>query len=239
MIQAIVLASLVLIVILSLRGIAATAPSIVRQGGGRVATWLAVGVLVYLAATGRLAVLVAVAGALIAALLRLAPFLVQLMPLLHRLWRQRPVPSGGSADTSTTETRYLRMELRHGTGELIGRVLQGDFAGRDLRSLTLAELGVLYRECAGNDTDSAALLEAYLERVHGADWRTRAGASSGASTRMSHDEAYEILGLAVGASREAVIQAHRRLMQRVHPDRGGSDYLASKINRAKDTLLGA
>lgn len=55
---------------------------------------------------------------------------------------------------------------------------------------------------------------------------------------MSREEAIEVLALKPGYSREDVIQAHRRMMQKVHPDRGGSDYLAAQINQAKDTLLG-
>ena len=55
---------------------------------------------------------------------------------------------------------------------------------------------------------------------------------------MNVDEAMEILGLKPGYKEEDVIQAHRRMMQKVHPDRGGSDYLAAQINKAKDTLLG-
>lgn len=244
--QLIILTALVLFAVITLRRLAATAPGLFSQAGRRMAGWIAIGALIYLAATGRLAVVVAVVGALIAALLRLAPFLVQLLPLLHRLWRQH-APAGGAGraqnDRTTTETRYLRMDLLHSTGEISGVVLYGVFAGRDLQSLKPKELGALYRECLREDTDSAALLEAYLERVHGPDWRAKAGAaearSASDSTRMTSEEAYEILGLAAGASRETIIQAHRRLMQRVHPDRGGSDYLAAKINRAKDTLLGA
>ena len=55
---------------------------------------------------------------------------------------------------------------------------------------------------------------------------------------MSVEEAMEVLGLKPGYKEEDVIQAHRRMMQKVHPDRGGSDYLAAQINKAKDTLLG-
>lgn len=54
---------------------------------------------------------------------------------------------------------------------------------------------------------------------------------------METDEAMEVLGLKPDYSKQDVIQAHRRMMQKVHPDRGGSDYLAAQINKAKDTLL--
>ena len=54
---------------------------------------------------------------------------------------------------------------------------------------------------------------------------------------MDRRQALDILGIEEGASREQIIQAHRQLMQKVHPDRGGNDYLASRVNRAKDFLL--
>ena len=54
---------------------------------------------------------------------------------------------------------------------------------------------------------------------------------------MDVEEAYATLGLEPGASADAVKQAHRRLMKKLHPDQGGSTYLASKINQAKDVLL--
>ncbi len=55
---------------------------------------------------------------------------------------------------------------------------------------------------------------------------------------MSQQEALDILGLKPGATREDIISAHKRMMQKVHPDRGGSDYLAAQLNKAKKTLLG-
>jgi DnaJ-class molecular chaperone len=55
---------------------------------------------------------------------------------------------------------------------------------------------------------------------------------------MTHEEAYQILGLQAGASAEDIINAHRTLMKKLHPDLGGTNYLAARVNEAKDTLLG-
>jgi DnaJ-class molecular chaperone len=86
-------------------------------------------------------------------------------------------------------------------------------------------------------------LQAYLDRVYGDDWQQQAGdqarqQTASPSGEMSRDEALQVLGLSDGASEDEIVEAHRRLMQKLHPDRGGSSYLAAVINQAKDTLLG-
>lgn len=148
-------------------------------------------------------------------------------------------PSTGNA--SDVETRFLRMTLDHDTGAMDGVVLEGPYRGRRLAELALDELRELLIVCRAQDSQSATVLEAYLDRVHGDGWRDtfHAGdAGSGAETQaMTTAEAREILGVSADASREDVIEAHRRLMQKNHPDRGGSTYLAAKINQAKDILL--
>jgi len=100
----------------------------------------------------------------------------------------------------------------------------------------------LLKECK-DDGESVALLQAYLDRVHTDTWQQQAGAqgqqqTASAPSEMSRDEALQILGLSSEASATEIIEAHRRLMQKLHPDRGGSAYLAARINLAKDTLLG-
>ncbi len=144
---------------------------------------------------------------------------------------------------SGVRSDYLAMELDHGSGAMKGEVLKGAFAGRELDALTEDELRDLYDEVLA-DPDSLALLEAYLDRrVPG--WREdaerdgAAGAGSPADAgAMTDQEAYEILGLAPGAGDAEIRAAHRRLMKGVHPDQGGSTFLAGKINQAKDRLLG-
>ena len=184
----------------------------------------------------------AISGRLAALLMPVA----MLMPLLIRvrsvLDRFRP-PTGGQ--TSTVATPFLRMTLDHDTGSMTGTILRGRFSGMRVEELGSAELLALLRECRAEDEEGARLLEAYLDRLH-PNWREelageRASGSTGgarpAGADMTVEEAYAILGLAPGADPEAIKEAHRRLMIKLHPDHGGSDYLATKINRARDVLL--
>lgn len=67
--------------------------------------------------------------------------------------------------------------------------------------------------------------------------RSRGARDHAANGPMSRERALEILGLQAGASRDEILAAHRRLIQRLHPDRGGSDYLAQQLNEAKRRLL--
>ncbi len=145
---------------------------------------------------------------------------------------------------SAVRTQMLAMELDHDSGDLDGEVLAGQFAGQRLAELTLTDLLKLRGECLSKGDQSAALLDAYLDRVH-ADWREQAGenqassAGSSDSAEMSLQEAYSILGLAPGSGSADVRKAHRRMMKRFHPGHGGSEYLARKINQARDVLLAA
>jgi DnaJ domain len=197
---------------------------------------IAVVAVATLAVSGRLA-------ALLAPIAMLMPLLIRVRTVLDRY---RP-PAGG--DSSTVATAFLRMTLDHDTGSMEGTILRGHFAGMRLAELGPADLLALLRECRAEDEEGARLLEAYLDRVR-PDWRdelaggyaggSRGGSGGGARPAggdMTAEEAYAILGLAPGADAEAIKEAHRRLMVKLHPDHGGSDYLATKINRARDVLL--
>jgi DnaJ domain len=146
----------------------------------------------------------------------------------------------GGGQASEVSTPYLRMHLDHETGTMAGTVLAGRFAGMQLDELARADLLDLLRECRTEDADGARLVEAYLDRIH-PNWRDdfTGGQQSPprAGVDMTVDEAYDILGLAPGADAAAIKEAHHRLMMQLHPDHGGTDYLATKINRARDVLL--
>lgn len=207
---------------------------------------LAAGLLT-LVLTGRAHWLAAVVAAILPFLRILLRLLMSIpFPLLQRILgglgvgRPRAQPSSGQ--TSTVESRYLRMTLNHDSGDIDGEVLAGQFAGKKLNQLELDALLQLLNECQ-DDAESVALLQAYLDRVHGDTWQQQAGEqgrrqTAGPSGEMSRDEALQVLGLSDGASKDEIVEAHRRLMQKLHPDRGGSSYLAAVINQAKDTLLG-
>lgn len=157
-----------------------------------------------------------------------------------------PQPMGGQGpmdegQTSRIATDFLEMELNHDSGRIRGRVLKGIFAGRSIDTLKPEELALLWQDLRADDPQSAQLIEAYLDGMY-PSWRedVQRGEQKmrGPDGRMSREEALEILGLSDGASDDDVRKAHRELMMRFHPDRGGSTYLASKINEAKDVLLG-
>ncbi|HUL09861.1 MAG TPA: DnaJ domain-containing protein [Candidatus Acidoferrum sp.] len=148
--------------------------------------------------------------------------------------------------TSRISTKYLTMELNHDSGVIEGRVLAGRHRDRRLAELTFEQLLEVREDCLPDDAESVTLIEAYLDRFHGGDWRGRqtGGASSGGAARpaasaMTREEAYEVLGLRPGVGEAEIREAHHRLMMKLHPDHGGSDYLAAKINQARDLLLGA
>ncbi|MGZ8415393.1 MAG: DnaJ domain-containing protein [Methyloceanibacter sp.] len=147
---------------------------------------------------------------------------------------------------SDIRTDRLAMQLDHDSGQMDGTCLFGRFAGRTLSTLSDREAMELLAELHRESAPEAALMEAYLDwRLPG--WREdeqpsaeRAGPrrGRGQANRMSADEAYAVLGIASDASEEDIRQAHRRLMMKMHPDQGGSTYLAARINEAKEVLLG-
>ena len=183
--------------------------------------------------TGRLALVVLLAALLL-------PILLQWKSIAARL-KSGGRPSPGQA--SSISTAFLDVRLDHDSGEMQGTVKRGAFEGRDLAGMTLEDLMVLHGECQGQDAQSIAILDAYLDRRFGTGWRSDEDRARSAQRNfrdgpMTAEEAYRILGLEAGASPTEIKDAHRRMMKNFHPDHGGSDYIAAKLNEAKSILLG-
>ena len=141
---------------------------------------------------------------------------------------------------SRVRSQFLEMILDHDSGALSGRIVAGPYAGHSLDEFDLPQLTAIIPDF---DAESVSLLESYLDRRFPA-WRQHAqGNAAGGQSRpppsgkMTEEEAYQILGLQPGAGRDEIGRAHRALMKKLHPDQGGSTYLASRVNEAKDTLL--
>jgi DnaJ-like protein len=142
---------------------------------------------------------------------------------------------------SRVRSAFLEMELDHDSGAMRGRILAGRYEGVSLDAIDLPTLVGFIAEI---DDDSRQLLMAYLDRRQprwreNAEGNAAAGQGGGASTggKMTEEEAYQVLGLQPGASADEIGRAHRSLMKKLHPDQGGSTYLAARVNQAKDVLL--
>ncbi len=200
----------------------------------------------WLALTGRLHWLVALFSTLLPFARRLLPLILPLLRWLSNQQKQQQSHRPGqqtAGQQSQITTRWLVMSLDHDSGDITGNIIHGSFAGRHLEALSDSELAQLYQHAIRQDPEGLKLLDAYIER-HRPDIQASGSEQTDSphtapdSADISMDEAYGILGLEPGASKEAIIQAHKRMMQKVHPDRGGSNYLAVKINQAKQRLLG-
>ena len=209
----------------------------------RLAFALIAGVVLYLALTGRLAWALFALPALLPWFLRFRSLARTAKAYSRMSTAMGGGPGAGTGQASEVETRFLRMFLDHDSGAITGEVISGTYAGRRLDEMSLAELLELMKTCWEEDQQSAQVLEAYLDRVH-STWREEGSKAGGGGAEafgegpMSRDEAYRILGLDPGAGTEEIKEAYHRLMAGLHPDHGGSTYLAAKINQAKDVLLG-
>ena len=246
------IAVLLTLAFLGLRWFLHRPPAVITSALRRAAWVLVIGLLFFLAARGQLNWLFAAVGAVIPLLGRMLP-LLRYIPVVGQWYaRYRSARGAGSHEpgdrgASRVESRFLRLEFDYSTGALDGIVLDGPLRGARLSSLTLPQRLALWRDLRVRDVESARLLEAFLDRHDGGAWRTRAEGDAGtangsgreaAGGAITREEAYQILDVAPTASTEDIIAAHRRLIQKLHPDRGGSTYLAAKINQAKDCLLG-
>ncbi|MCH2394053.1 DnaJ domain-containing protein [Oceanibaculum sp.] len=231
--------ALLLGLLLAARWLASAEPKKVASALKWSAAVLLVAAVGILFVRGQLGYLIALAGGLI-------PFILRWRGILQSVRNAAKAAQGPTrGQSSEIVTRLLSMRLDHDSGEMHGHVLEGPFRNRSLDTLSDAEMAALLSECHGADAQSAQVLEAYLDRMRGPDWRESFGAETAseeprqpAGGSMTTDQAREILGVGPDATPQEIREAHRRLMLANHPDHGGSTYLAAQINRAKDVLLG-
>jgi hypothetical protein len=176
----------------------------------------------------------------------LVPWLIRAHTIVRvaKTFRRMSQTNGGvkGGNTSDVETQFFKMTLDHDSGDMSGTISEGDHSGAYIEDLTTPQLVVLLNTCLVEDIDSARVLEAYLDRNR-PDWHKFSDGSDTYSqqantTSMDRSLALQILGLSNEATDKKIKEAHRKLITGMHPDHGGSDYLAAQINLAKDVLLG-
>jgi hypothetical protein len=169
---------------------------------------------------------------------------VLVLPLLMRVAqntdvkRRRAAQQAVTAPTNQLETPAIIIRVNANTRAMNGEVRLGTFAGRRLEQLAVDDLLDLLAEFRKGDKRSADLLMTYLDHMMLDDWRARYRARfTKTKDQLAREEALQILGLTENASQDDIKAAYRRLMARLHPDTGGTEYLAVKVNMAKDLLL--
>ena len=227
----------VLVLYLLLQMLRAANPAVLARAVKIAGGIISLAVAAFVGLRGELAVAIPL-GIFGAGLLGWAPFGTTIFPNIGGIFSG--ATSRSSGQSSRVRSQYLDMTLDHDSGALIGRILAGPHAGRLLDEFDLSGLTAMIPSF---DAESVALLESYLDRRFPA-WREHAeGNAAGGQRRpptggkMTDEEAYQILGLQPGAGRDEIGRAHRTLMKKLHPDQGGSTYLAARVNEAKDTLL--
>lgn len=212
----------------------------------KVLKWVLLGTVIsavlFFIANGRLVWALAALPALLPWFFRLRA-VARAAKTFARMRQAHGTGAAGTGGSSDVKTRFLHMWLDHETGIMSGKVIDGPYKGRSLNDMGASDLVRLWQQCECEDPESSRVVAAYLDRTH-PNWResmeSKSGAGGSASPLgvMDRAQALQVLGLAEGATANDVKEAHRRLISGMHPDHGGSDFLAAQINQAKDVLLG-
>lgn len=236
------LLAIVITLIILVRRVQAMPPH--KRRGGYIQLGLAVAAVaaVLLTLAGKMHWIGAALTGLLVMLRQSLPVLIRAFPLLAQWFQQRQGPGRAGAQQSEVKSALLRMTLDHSSGELDGEVIAGPFKDWFLREMSQSELEQLLDYCRAHDPDSEQLLSSYLEQRFPGGFADQQQSDTderqpGGSDAMTRKEALAVLGLKEDASDDDIVAAHRSLIQKLHPDRGGNDYLAAKINEAKDFLL--
>lgn len=231
------LLAIVITLVVMIRRAQALPPHQRRGAFIKILLGMAVVGVVVLTITGRMHWIGAALTGLLVLVRQTLPLIIRLLPALGSLKSQA---SASSSKQSEVRSAILKMTLDHDSGELSGEVLEGEFKGWWLDELDRTQLDELMAYCQQEDADSAQLLSSYLEQRFPDDAsqsESTSGQQSAPGASMTRTEALAVLGLSEEATDDEIVAAHRALIQKLHPDRGGNHYLAAKINEAKDFLV--
>ncbi len=196
--------------------------------------------LLLLVLTGRVHWIGAVFAGILASFRQMLPLVLRYLPMLTQAYRQFS-PKSNPPNTSTVNSKIIVMTLDHITGKLSGKVLEGKYAGCKLDEMSNQDLQNLFQYCLETDMNSAKLLETYIAERFGDQFSDQSASDNNnnpqASNDMSVSEALQILGLDGEPDIDEVTEAYRKIMQKLHPDRGGNHYFAAKANQAREVLL--
>lgn len=174
-------------------------------------------------------------GGVIAGVFALGKMGIRYLPLIKFLGKNNVFGN------PTFNTPHLKAQVDLQTGDVTGEVLAGPMEGKNIADLTNEELAELRSYYKDKDKRAYYLVYVVMQRRN-TQAHSQSNGQAGQKTfvdagNLAVSEAVQILGLEDNYSKDDVIAAHRRLIQKLHPDRGGNDYLASQVNLAKDTLL--
>jgi hypothetical protein len=190
--------------------------------------------------TGRMHWLGAVLAGTLAMLRQYLPLVIRYFPMITQLYRNFS-PRSQAQDRSTVSTKYIEMMLDHESGKLSGKVIAGEFQNKLLDDLDQTQLSKLFDFCISNDIDSARLLENYLVDRFGENPSNSTNSNNSdiasSTDEMSLSEALQILGLEDNPDNDEINKSYRKIMQQLHPDRGGNQYFSVKANQARKVLL--
>jgi len=203
-------------------------------------------VLLLAIVTGRASAIFALIGGIFAAAFRFAPIILKFYPQIRELLFKFGINVPAGPGSSKVRTATLAATLDPLSGRIDAEILSGDYKGQRLSAMQIADIKTYYQFCATQDPEALRVVEAYVQREFPDQFQTGEWAESrhhnpesanATESNMSVSEAREILGVDKGASKQEITYAHRKLMAKLHPDKGGSTFLATRVNLAKDTLI--
>lgn len=195
----------------------------------KAAVYAVIAILIIAVLTGRIHWLGAVAAGVLGVLKFGLGTLLRFGPVLRVLGKNK------SMRNPVFTTAHIKVEFHLNDGSFSGEIISGTFAGKAIQELSEDEINTLLNEYKNSNKRSHYLLLIASKRV--SDTRFDETSANASSNDMQIEEARMTLGLDTHFDIEAVEKAHKRLIQKLHPDRGGNDYLAARVNQARDTLL--